>query len=146
MPTQTTNFSLDKPLVNNATDQDLWGGYLNSGLDTIDSVMGKECWSIPLFGEVAEQDYIFALNIRYPGTITKVTTKCTSGTCTATVKVNSTALGGTANSVSSSEEEQNHASSNTFVAGDDLKVTISSSSSATDVIIMVWATRTGAGS
>lgn len=37
MPTLTTNYSLSKPLVNNATDQDLWGGYLNDGLDTIDT-------------------------------------------------------------------------------------------------------------
>lgn len=37
MPTTTTNLSLSKPLVNNATDQDLWGGYLNTDLDTLDS-------------------------------------------------------------------------------------------------------------
>lgn len=37
MPSSTTNFSLNKPLVNNATDQDLWGGYLNDNFDTIDT-------------------------------------------------------------------------------------------------------------
>lgn len=37
MPTQTTHFDLQKPLVNSATDQDLWGGFLNDDLDTIDS-------------------------------------------------------------------------------------------------------------
>lgn len=37
MPTTTTNLLLSKPLVNNATDQDLWGGYLNTDLDTLDS-------------------------------------------------------------------------------------------------------------
>lgn len=37
MPTTTTNLGLSKPLVNNATDQDLWGGYLNTDLDTLDS-------------------------------------------------------------------------------------------------------------
>lgn len=37
MPNLTTNFSLNKPLVNNATDQDLWGGYLNDNFDTIDT-------------------------------------------------------------------------------------------------------------
>lgn len=39
MPTSTTNFSLNKPLVNNATDQDLWGGYLNDNMDTIDAAL-----------------------------------------------------------------------------------------------------------
>lgn len=37
MPTTTTNYALNKPLVNNATDQDLWGGYLNDNMDTIDT-------------------------------------------------------------------------------------------------------------
>ncbi len=36
MPALTTNYSLNKPLVNNATDQDLWGGYLNDNFDTVD--------------------------------------------------------------------------------------------------------------
>lgn len=37
MPTSTTNLSLNKPLVNNPTDADLWGGYLNTNFDTLDS-------------------------------------------------------------------------------------------------------------
>lgn len=37
MPTTTTNFGLKKPLVNNPTDQDLWGGFLNDNFDTIDA-------------------------------------------------------------------------------------------------------------
>lgn len=36
MPTLTTNYSLKKPLVNNATDADLWGGFLNDNMDDID--------------------------------------------------------------------------------------------------------------
>lgn len=39
MPSTTTNFSLNKPLVNSATDEDLWGGYLNDNMDTIDSTL-----------------------------------------------------------------------------------------------------------
>lgn len=37
MPTLTTNFSYQKPLVNNATDADLWGGQLNTNWDDIDT-------------------------------------------------------------------------------------------------------------
>lgn len=37
MSTTTPNYSLIKPGVNDPTDQDLWGGYLNSNFDTIDS-------------------------------------------------------------------------------------------------------------
>lgn len=39
IPTNTTNYSLAKPLVNNAVDQDLWGGELNGDLDSIDSLL-----------------------------------------------------------------------------------------------------------
>lgn len=38
MPTYTTNYGLSKPLVNNATDQDLWGGELNDDMDDIDGL------------------------------------------------------------------------------------------------------------
>lgn len=39
MPTFTTNYSLALPLVNNATDQDLWGGYLNTDISSIDTLL-----------------------------------------------------------------------------------------------------------
>lgn len=37
MPTLTANFSFQKPLVNNATDADLWGGQLNTNWDDLDT-------------------------------------------------------------------------------------------------------------
>ncbi len=39
MPTSTTNYGLSKPLVNDPTDQDLWGGYLNTDLDSLDGLL-----------------------------------------------------------------------------------------------------------
>lgn len=39
MPTTTTNLGLYKPLVNDPTDQDLWGAYLNTNLDTLDTAV-----------------------------------------------------------------------------------------------------------
>lgn len=67
--------------------------------------------------------------------------KSASGTCTATFKINTTALGGTANSVSSTEQTRAHASANVLGVGDDLVVTISSNSSAIDVELNVHTTR-----
>jgi hypothetical protein len=78
----------------------------------------------------------------HAGTITETVTKSVSGTCTATFKVNSTALGGTANSVSSAEQSQAHASTNTFVAGDDIVLTVSSNSSCADMSFSIKYTRT----
>ena len=90
----------------------------------------------------AAQTYLLVVEIPHGGTITSVSTKSESGTCTATFKVNSTALGGTANSVSSAQNDQAQASSNTFVAGDDINVTISSVSSCVGMSFTIKYTRT----
>jgi hypothetical protein len=73
-------------------------------------------------------DYVVLRNAPFAGTIASVTTKSSAGTCTLTGYINSTALGGSANSVSASEQEQVHSSNNTFAAGDDIKITVSSNS------------------
>jgi hypothetical protein len=78
-----------------------------------------------------------ALNLPKAATITKVTSKSTAGTCTATVKIGTTALGGTANSVSTTEQEQTHSTSNTAAAGDDITVTVSSASSCENMSLMI---------
>lgn len=39
MPTTTTNYSFYKPLVNDPTDEDLWGGYLNDNSTSLDSLL-----------------------------------------------------------------------------------------------------------
>ena len=83
----------------------------------------------------ADGDYRLVVNCPYGFTISSVTTRCVSGTCTATTKINTTALGGTANSVSSSEQAQAHGSSNVLATGDDIVLTISSNSSC---VRMTW--------
>lgn len=90
----------------------------------------------------ADKDYRVVVKIPHGGTITETTTRSASGTCTATFKVNTTALGGTANSVSSSEQSQAHASTNTFVADDDIVLTVSSNSSCADLSFTIKYTRT----
>ena len=88
----------------------------------------------------ADGDYR-VLKLPFPGTITEVATRSASGTCTLTTKVNSTALGGSANSVSSSEQAQAHASTNTFIADDDIVFTVSSNSSCLKMSVTVKFTR-----
>lgn len=93
--------------------------------------------------EVPEnKSYTLVLNIPFAGTITSTTTKSVSGTCTATFKINTTALGGTANAVSSSEQEQAHASANAFVAGDDIVLTVSANAACVDMSFTIKYTRT----
>lgn len=89
----------------------------------------------------ANKDYRLVVKVPFAGTITETVTRSASGTCTATFKVNTTALGGTANSVSSTEQAQAHASSNTFAADDDLVLTVSSNSACADMSFTIKFTR-----
>lgn len=51
MPTLTPNYSFNKPLVNNATDADLWGGYLNANWDSVDTILNGLGYT-PAIGDV----------------------------------------------------------------------------------------------
>ena len=88
-----------------------------------------------------DQDYRIVLNIPYAITITELTTRSASGTCTLTGKINTTALGGTANSVTSSEQSQSHGSANVASVGDDIVLTISSNAATVDLSFLIKFTR-----
>ena len=89
-----------------------------------------------------EQDYKVVVKAALARTITSVTTICATGTATLTVKINSTALGGTANSVSTSEQSQEHTTANAVAAGDDIVFTFSAVSSAERVSVTLSGTLT----
>jgi hypothetical protein len=84
---------------------------------------------------VADQDYTVVLEALQPGIITDVVSQCSSGTCTVTGKINGVALGGTANSVSSTKQKQVHTTSNSFSIFDKISFTVSSNSSCIDMDI-----------
>ena len=88
----------------------------------------------------ADKDYKLVVNMAHSGTIVETTTVCTAGTATATFKVNATPLNGTANAVSTSENSQSHSSS--FVAGDDIVLTISATAACEDLTFAINYTRT----
>ncbi len=88
------------------------------------------------------KDYRLIVNIPYAVTITSVTTRSTAGTCTATVKINTTPLGGSANSVSTTEQTQSHTSANAMAAGDDLVLTVSNNAGCEGMSITIAGTRT----
>lgn len=94
----------------------------------------------------ADGDYKITINVPYAGTIKNITTISTTGTCTLTGKINSTNLGGTANSVSTTENAQAHTSANTFSAGDDITLTVSSNSSCENLSFNIEFTKTLGGS
>lgn len=123
---------------------DIWGTKLNAQIVALDAYIAlEEIYGIYDF--ISSGTYKLKVKCRHAGTITSVTTISESGTCTATFKINSTALGGTANSVSSSEQTQTHASANTFVAGDDIVMTISDAIACRKLSFNIYYTRTSAG-
>ena len=81
------------------------------------------------------------LRAKHAGTITEATTQSASGSCTATFKVGSTALGGGANAVSTTLQTKSHSSSNGFAAGDTITLTVSANSSCVDLAFSVKYTR-----
>lgn len=95
-----------------------------------------------ILGALSDRDYRIVLKAAHGGTITETVTRSVSGTATATFKINTTGLGGTANSVSSSEDAQAHASANVFVADDDIVITISSNAACADMSFAIKYTRT----
>jgi hypothetical protein len=86
------------------------------------------------------KDYRVVVNSALARTITGVTTRSSAGTCTLTVKINTTALGGTANSVSSTESTQSHSSANAVAVGDDIVFTVSANSAAENVSVTLTGT------
>ena len=95
-------------------------------------------WLIPI---VVNGDYVVIQNAPFGGTITQTTSQADSGTATATFKVNSSAIGGAAHAVSSSEVVTSRSSSNTFAAGDDIVVTISSNAACLNARLALKYTR-----
>lgn len=99
-----------------------------SGLGSKATTVQKEygCWTFQ-FPEDGTDN--LALNLAYAWTITKVTTKTKAGTATVTIKIDGVALGGTANSASTTQQEQTHSSANVAAAATDVTATFASTSS-----------------
>lgn len=89
----------------------------------------------------ANKDYRIVEKIPYAATLTGFTAKTSTGTITATLKINSTAVTTGAISVTSSQASVTPSALNTMVATDALVLTLSSNSSAADVSFTVTWTR-----
>lgn len=88
------------------------------------------------------KDYRIVEKLPYGFTVTSLTAKTASGTCTATLKINSTAVTGGAVSVTSSQSSSTATANNVAAAADALVLTISANASATDLSFTVAGTRT----
>lgn len=118
------------------------GGLESFTLNGVFAVVSQTDFISGMIESPANQDYKIIVKSPYAGTITETTTISLSGTCTATFKINTAALGGTANSVSPVEQSKAHASANAFSAGDDIVITVSANSSCVDMSFTIKFTRT----
>lgn len=78
---------------------------------------------------------------RFAGTITEVTAKTASGTCTVQATIDGTNVTGGSVSVTSTEASSTPSAANTFTAGQTIAIVITSNSSATDLWVDVGGTR-----
>jgi hypothetical protein len=90
----------------------------------------------------ANGTYVLIGKARYAFTITEVTGKTSSGTCTVQVTIDGTNVTGGSVSVTSTEASSTATAANAVAAGQTVAVVVSSNSSATDLWVDIGATRT----
>lgn len=99
-------------------------------------------WQETIHIERAKNDTITIIgNSHYEWTITDVVAISDSGTCTLTISIDGTDLGGSSNSVSTTESVENHTTDNVVNAGDDIEYTIASNSNCKHISITLQGTR-----
>lgn len=86
--------------------------------------------------------YPLVINAPVAWTIDSVTTQCTTGTCTATVKINGVALGGGSTAVSTTLATTLHTTANVLPLAGKLELTLSANAAAEYVTVTLKIRRT----
>lgn len=103
----------------------------------------SQSWEQSFFFQYPEDgSFRMVVNAEVARTITKVTTICTTGTGTLKVQIDGVDLGGSSNSVSTSEEIQTHSTSNSVGVGANIAVVWSSVSGCEKATITLAGTLT----
>lgn len=94
----------------------------------------EQAWSEAVTLDYAEdRTYPLIEYMERAATIDSVVTRCRTGSCTVTVKINGSAIGGSTNSVTTTRSTTTHTTSNTLAVGDVLDIVVSSNSGAEGV-------------
>lgn len=88
------------------------------------------------------RDYQIEIESPFAYSITKITTVCTAGTCTLTFKIAGVALGGGANSVSTTKNIKTHSSANAVAVGNAVVATVSANAGCANLTAVIEYTRT----
>lgn len=90
----------------------------------------------------ANKTYVVLLKARHGFTITEVTAKTASGTCSVQVTIDGTNVTGGSVSVTSTEASSTATAANVVSTGQDVAIVVSSNSSAADLVVSIGGTRT----
>lgn len=129
-------------------DSAVSGDFVDDALNTLNTAIAAKpvvTQTEALFGYLSSPgngDHQIALKSPVGFTIEEVTTKADSGSIVATWKIDGVALGGAANTVSTSEDTQVHSSNNVVAVDQDITLTTSSDSSCTGFAFTMKLTRT----
>ncbi|CCB64475.1 putative Outer membrane autotransporter [Hyphomicrobium sp. MC1] len=110
-----------------------------SGLSTVQGQTESGTFSISF---PVNQSYRAKINSAFGFTITSITSRCASGTCTATWNISGTDITATPNSVSTSANIQTPTGNNVVAVGQNLNCVISANSSCQYAIFEIAYTRT----
>lgn len=115
------------------------GEDLEDGLDTKAGL--PQTWEITFqVAKVTTAPITAILKSKRARVVTEIVTDCISGTCTLTGTIDGVNLGGSANSVSTTETEQAHASANTVAVGQNLVLTPSGISACLNMVVRIGGT------
>lgn len=125
----------------NANNVNITGGSI-SGISSIPSK--TQTWEQSFLIEFpANQDYKVVIKAAVGRTITNVVTQLAAGTCSLTVKLDTTALGaGSAISVTTTEADTAYTTNNVLTAGQDITLTVASASSAQRLSVTLYGSLT----
>jgi hypothetical protein len=97
------------------------GQIVAEDVDVLEEIVGEIAFP-------ADGTYTIILESKYAKTILEVTAKTSAGSTTLTPEINSTPLGGGANSVTTSKGTVSHSTANAMIAGDKLIFVLSGTS------------------
>lgn len=111
-------------------------------LSSIESQLRKTDRILRFIDTPTDATYDIELSAPFGYQITKTSTKCISGTCTLTVKINGTSVGGSSHSVSSTLQQITRTSANAVAVGNSVTATIASNSTCIGLVLSIEYIRT----
>ena len=136
-----TNKTLTAPVI--ATISNSGTITLPTGTKTLATTSQTDAgFSFGPIATVADQDYVITCKAPHAGTLTDLAAKTSSGTCTVTWKINSTAVTTGVNSATSTISSVTPSGANVFAAGDIIQITVSANSTALNLQLAARYTRT----